>query len=189
MNVAPLFTHFQPSEKYLNRAVLWNARIVLYSRKEHFMKGNIMSGIWREDENGDIVPVPSTVVMHPMVGIFWFIEMGKDDDFVYDAVPISQGEKYDDAIAYGEHYSFWKKHLPKTCTEVIFKDNAYDAYPRGRIVFLPNENKFVIYIDKCICTDDLVKIIEKFQIDNVDIAIEEDEQYRCTQCKSLFINC
>jgi len=143
----------------------------------------------REDENGDIVPVPSTVVMHPMVGIFWFIEMGKDDDFVYDAVPISQGEKYGDAIGYGEHYAFWEKHFPQTCAEVIFKDSAYDAYPSGRIVFLPNENKFVVYIDKCICTDDLVKIIEKFQIDDVDIAIEENGQYRCLKCKSLFINC
>jgi hypothetical protein len=67
---------------------MWNGSMIFCSRKAYFMKGTIMSGIWWEDENGDIVRVPSTVVIDQMVGIFRFIEKGKDDDFVYDAVPI-----------------------------------------------------------------------------------------------------
>jgi len=49
-----------------------------------------MSGIWREDENGDIVRVPVAKMINPKVGIFWIIETECGEDLICDAVLVSQ---------------------------------------------------------------------------------------------------
>jgi hypothetical protein len=145
-----------------------------------------MVGIWREDETGDIVRVPVVVIRNPKVGIFWIIETEHTEDIIYDAVLVSQGEKYGDAIQHAGHYEFWENLKSKSPAEVLFNGRSYDAYPRGRIVFFPAKKRFILYADRCISTDDLGRVLNTFEIDESDFAIKDDEHYRCAQCNPFF---
>ncbi len=146
-----------------------------------------MTGIWRKDENGDIVRAPVAVIRNPKVGIFWIIETEHAEDIIYDVVLVSQGEKYGDAIQHGGHYEFWENLKPKSPTEVLFKSRSYDAYPRGRVVFFPIENRFILYADRCISADDLGRALNTFEIDESAFTIKSDEHYRCAQCNPFFM--
>ena len=151
-------------------------------------RGMNMSGLWQEKKSGKMVRAVKTTRPSPMVGIFWFIEAGDDRNIIYDAVDALQGEKYNDALGYGEHYFFWEKLAPKTPAEVMLKDSAYDAYPRGRIVFTPKKKMYFLYRDKCIAKSDLCLIMETFRIAGADVEIRTDAHYRCAQCNRFFIN-
>jgi len=112
---------------------------------------------YKEDESGEIVPVVDEILPDPVpkVGIFFFV----DGEIIMDTVPVENGEPYGDAIQHGGHYEFWEKLVPKTLAERRFKARAYDAYPRGRVVFFPNRKKYVLYGDRCISTDEYGIII------------------------------
>jgi hypothetical protein len=84
--------------------------------------------------------------MNPKVGIFFFI----DNEILMDAVHIEKGEAYGDAIQHGGHYEFWESLKPNILAERKFKARAYDAYPRGRVVYFPKKEKYIIYADRCI---------------------------------------
>jgi hypothetical protein len=144
---------------------------------------------WREDEQGELIPVYSEEEFEPMVGIFFFV----DDEIIIDSVPVEDGEPYGEAIQYGGHYEFWEMLAPRTLSERRFKARAYDAYPRGRVVFFPDRKKYVLYGDRCISTDDYGIIAEKFGLDLVltegyEINIEHDLHYKCSRCNDSFLD-
>ncbi len=148
-----------------------------------------MAGIigWREDEKGEVVPVIDESIPDPipMVGIFYFI----DDKVLFDAVPTADGEPYGDAVQHGSHYDFWDTLVPKTELEKRFKSRAYDAYPRGRVVFFPKRKTYRVYFDdKCICfSDDMPFILDCFGLDNVEVEFLDDEHYRCASCNPHYL--
>jgi hypothetical protein len=146
-----------------------------------------MSGRWREDEHGEIVRVPAVEIQNPKAGIFWIVESEHGEYIIYDAVPVSQGEKYGDAIQYSGHYEFWENFNPKSPLEVSFKSRPYDAFPRGRIVFFPAKKQFIIYADRCISVEALSQIMDKFEIDDFDFTVKEDEHYRCAECNPFYM--
>ncbi len=137
-----------------------------------------MRGHWQNDENGSIVFVPSGEVPNQQVGIFWFI----DDHVIKDAVPYEAGEPYGEAIQHGGHYEFWDALQPATELEQKLKSRAYDAYPRGRIVFFPERRVFRVYPDRCLNTDEIGLVLEAFDVEDFDIEVVDDEHYRCAQC-------
>jgi hypothetical protein len=147
-----------------------------------------MAGIWKEDENGNVVRIPVAVTRTPKVGIFWIIETERTEDIICDAMPVLQGEKYGDAIQHSGHYEFWENLKPKSPSEVLFKSRPYDAYPRGRVVFFPLENRYILYADRCISANDLGRVLDTFEIDESDFEIKDDEHYRCAQCNLRFVD-
>jgi len=139
----------------------------------------------RADEHGEIIPIYAEKEFEPKVGIFFFV----DDEILMDTVPVEDGEPYGDAIQHGGHYEFWERLVPKTLVESRFKARAYDAYPRGRVIFFPKMKKFVLYGDRCISTDEYGLVAEKFDLDlvlteGIEIGIEHDFDYKCIQCNS-----
>ena len=147
-----------------------------------------MTGKWREDENGEIVMVPVVETQNPKVGIFWIIDTERGEDIIHDAVLVSQGEKYGDAIQYSGHYEFWESLTPRSLSEIMFKSSTYDAFSRGRIVFFPAKKQFIIYADRCISAEELSQIMDKFEIDDFDFTVKEDEHYRCSECNPHFVD-
>ena len=105
-----------------------------------------MRGNWKEDETGDIVFIPSGEMPNQQVGIYWFI----DNEVIKDAVPYKDGEPYGEAIQHGGHYDFWQALQPTTEIERKLKSRAYDAYPRGRVIYFPKKNMCRIYHDFCL---------------------------------------
>lgn len=138
---------------------------------------------WREDENGEIVPVMDETLpdTSPRVGIFFFV----GDKILMDAVPAEKGEPYGNAMQHGSHYEFWKSLVPQTMIERRFKARAYDAYPRGRVVYFPDRQKYRIYADSRLTMDEITLISELFELIGVNIEIETDEHYRCAKCNPI----
>ena len=121
----------------------------------------------------------------PQVGIFFFIGA----TILSDSVAVEKGEKYGAAIQYGEHYNFWEAVKPATLAERKFKARAYDAFPRGRVVYFPDGNKYRIYYDTCLrMQPDLNRVIERFNLELMDTEIEKDEHYQCAKCNPNFLD-
>ena len=143
-----------------------------------------MRGNWKEDESGGLVFIPSGEMPNQQVGIYWFI----DNEVIKDAVPYKEGEPYGEAIQHGSHYEFWEALQPTSEIERKLKSRAYDAYPRGRVVFFPARKVFCIYLDRCLDSDDSVRIDEAFEIEDFDIEYGDDEHYRCAGCNPFFVD-
>jgi hypothetical protein len=120
----------------------------------------------------------------PKVGIFFFI----DNSILVDAVPVEKGEQYGNAIQHGSHFEFWESLVPKTLTERQFKARAYDAYPRGRVVYFPNEKKCCIYADTCLERKNIVLVGKQFELIDEDIELQTDEHYKCAGCNPYFLD-
>jgi hypothetical protein len=116
----------------------------------------------------------------PKVGIFFIIE----NQILMDAVPAKNGEPYGDTLGYGSHYEFWNNLVPWNLIEKKFKKRAYDAFPRGRVVFFTQEKKFVLYADKCLKQNKTKWIAEQFGLS--DVVLKRDEHYQCAKCNRLF---
>ena len=143
-----------------------------------------MRGHWEITENDEVVFIPSGKIANQQVGIYWFI----DNKVIKDAVYYKQGEPYGEAIQHGSHYKFWQALKPTTDSERKLKSRAYDAYPRGRIVFFPARKVFRIYLDSCVDSDDLAKVLDSFEVEDFDIEIGDDEHYHCASCNPHFMD-
>lgn len=120
----------------------------------------------------------------PKVGIFFFV----GSNILLDQVPVENGEPYGDAVQYGGHYEFWDRLNPKTSAEIRFKARAYDAFPRGRVVYFPARHKYFIYHDGCLRNVELKVVVEKFELKKSDIEFAKDERYKCAGCNPCFID-
>ena len=143
-----------------------------------------MRGNYKEDESGEIAFIPSGEISNQQVGIYWFI----DNEVIKDVVPYKEGEPHGEMIQHGSHYEFWEALQPTTEIERKLKSRAYDAYPRGRVVFFPARKVFCIYLDRCLDSDDSVRVDEAFEIEDFDIEHGDDEHYRCAGCNPFFVD-
>ncbi len=119
----------------------------------------------------------------PRVGIFFKI----NTDFLIDAVPLTDGEPYGDAVGYSGHYEFHEILEPSTPSECRFKMHDYDYYPRGRVVGFPKKNSFTLYTDPCLTPDDVSRVISLFALDGQTVEVAGDEHYRCSACNKSYL--
>lgn len=112
-----------------------------------------------------------------MVGIYFYV----DGKFIIDAVLLEQGEAYGDFVQHGGHYDYWSALTPSSRIEYLFKSRAYDAFPRGRVVYDSEKKKYILYADKCLLKQHLIKQIQQaFGI--TDAIVKTDEHYKCSSC-------
>jgi len=117
-----------------------------------------------------------------LVGIYFFV--GKE--ILIDTVPLSEGEKTEISIDHkGSHHAFWENLTPKNAAEKMFKSRAYDAFPRGRVLFHLKRNKFIIYRDRCLGDEQVRIVMGKFGLNPAECDIEYDAHYRCAGCNPL----
>jgi hypothetical protein len=129
---------------------------------------------------GKLIPRYSEVAIEPRVGIFFFV----DGEIIMDAVPVEKGERRGDAIQHGNHYEFWKSLEPTNSYEEKFKAGHVDRYPRGRVDYFPSKNQFCIYYDPCLELNvEIIVVSEKFDLEGVDIELENAENYKCANCR------
>jgi hypothetical protein len=117
------------------------------------------------------------------VGIFFKI----GNDFLIDAVLLTDGEPYGDAIGYSSHYDFHENLAPSTPAERRFKLHDYDFYPRGRVVCFPKKNAFTLYTDPCLTPEDIIQLISLFALDGQTVEVAGDEHYRCSNCNKHYL--
>jgi len=119
------------------------------------------------------------------VGIFFKIE----NEFLIDSVKVENGEPYGESITYGGHYEYHEKFVSSKPLELRFKIRDYDYYPRGRVVFNSVTNMFRLYVDPCLTPDDIIQLIELFDLDSSQVDIAGDEHYRCARCNRAYVDC
>lgn len=117
------------------------------------------------------------------VGIFFKVA----DSFIVDSVALEAGEPYGDAIQYGGHYNFHEKYEPSTVQEHRFRLHDYDYYPRGRVVYFPKRNTFILYRDPCLTDDDVQQIVGLFGLVKQPVEVADDEHYRCAGCTTSYL--
>jgi len=108
----------------------------------------------------------------PKVGIFWILH----DGLLAFGVPYTQGEKYGDFINTPDgHYEIWEKHR-KTSGKL---SEDYTAYPRGRIVYRINDQKFLVYLNRKHLKNERIKkrIIKEFRIPADQAEFKHDRHY------------
>lgn len=74
-----------------------------------------------------------------------------------------------------EHFTTWDKELTKK-----FPYADFATFPRGRVMFEINENRHIIYADKCITGEEEARIEALFQTINAKVC--RDEHYACDKC-------
>jgi hypothetical protein len=115
------------------------------------------------------------------VGIFFVV----NDDLVFDMAPLEQGELYGDTIGISGHYDYWEALTPQNPTEQLFKNHAYDYFPRGRVVYFMKSSSFRLYADRCMKKTDIEKVAAAFQLPAYQLA--RDEHYQCARCNLEYI--
>lgn len=127
----------------------------------------------------------------PCVGIFWGCR-GQDGSLVLlaDKTPTDQAEEYGDCHTHPTgHAEFWeglarlgasgleRRGLP---TDPAW--HQYEAIPRGRVVYLPAEDRFIIYADRRLHGPAFVaQIVTAFGIPAGRYEVKSDPHYRAVR--------
>lgn len=124
----------------------------------------------------------------PCVGIFWGIRDSDSGIFLLaDKTPIDQGEAYGECITHPNgHYEFWEGLSQLGAAALTSRGmptapawHEYEEFPRGRIVYWPKENRFVIYADRRLQTTTFIEqLLREFGIPNDSYAVCSDSHYR-----------
>jgi len=124
----------------------------------------------------------------PCVGIFWGItdETG-NHRLLVEKTEITTAESYGDCLTHaGGHYEFWEKlsqlgvsklrSLGLPIEPAIYE---YEQIPRGRVVYWPQKQRFIIYADRRLQTKVLIeKIAEEFSLPSDTFSVRSDSHYQ-----------
>lgn len=109
------------------------------------------------------------------VGVFYII----NDEIYSDATNVRNADKYGQSYTYGSHYDFYYDELAKYYDMPWLKEIDYDYYPRGRVIFRKDLNKYVLFLDPDLDKPKYVDMIaQEFGLHNGGFYVDtEDEHY------------
>lgn len=124
----------------------------------------------------------------PSVGIFWGIP---DEDgrwvLLADKTPVDRGEAYGDCVTHATgHAEFWDG-LARLGADGLARRglpgapawHPYEAFPRGRVVYWPNADRFVIFADPRLrSTAFIARVIAEFGLPSARSDVRSDLHYR-----------
>jgi hypothetical protein len=113
----------------------------------------------------------------PEVGIFWEV----NGALILDGVPLGAAEAWGQFKNYpGSHEKMWRRYQR---VDSALKEIAYDAPPRGRVVYDAVARRFYLYADVCILRNEaLVAKIRGGLHLPPEVAAGPDDHYRCANC-------
>lgn len=122
------------------------------------------------------------------VGIFWGItDQELDFTLLADRTPIDQGEAYGECITHPTgHYEFWERLSDLGAPALISRGlpsapawHEYEEFPRGRVVYWPEQKRFVIYADRRLQTASFIeRVVTDFGIPDGAYVVKSDSHYR-----------
>lgn len=126
----------------------------------------------------------------PCVGIFWFIsDTDGGPTLLADKTPIDAAEPYGECLTHPTgHAEFWDALARLGAAALKARGlptapalHEYEEFPRGRIVYWPEDQRFVIYADKRLHHRQLVsQIVAEFGIPTGAYSVQGDPHYRRT---------
>ncbi len=119
-----------------------------------------------------------TDMSEPEVGIFFIV----GDELFRKSTPLCDAELSDDSrIHLGSHRAFWEEIRRE---KAVLSGVPYDFYPRGRVLFSANDERFWVYVDRPTRKDHvmIVNILSEFHLPQDKTKIRCDPQYKCRAC-------
>lgn len=124
----------------------------------------------------------------PSVGIFWGIS-GEDGSItpLIDKTSIWRAERYAESRTHATgHAEFWEglarlgpAKLERRGLPTAPAWYPYDAFPRGRVVYLPTDDRFIIYADARLRRAGFIaQIVAAFGISEGRYVVMGDPHYR-----------
>jgi hypothetical protein len=124
----------------------------------------------------------------PRLGIFWYVEHPRGNSHLISAsCPLEQAEEYGDFLTFAAgHYELWEKLRTDLkaapALRAIVHLFAYEAWPRGRIVFNRPRDRFIIYADRKLLNPRFISQIQaRFNLPPERVETATDEHYRSTE--------
>ncbi|WP_244480130.1 hypothetical protein [Methylobacterium sp. Leaf465] len=147
------------------------------------MKASISSTLTTHPK-ASIVP---SKTLPPSVGIFWgVLEKGRTV-LVTDRSSLGEAEAYGDCLTHSRgHYEVWeawrrlgatvlgRQGLPPTIA-----DHEYEAFPRGRVVYMCDLRSFTIYADQNLQQlETIAELLRLFGLAGESYLVRADAHYR-----------
>jgi len=112
------------------------------------------------------------------VGVFWLFQ-GK---VITDSTPISKAEPYGECLTHPRgHLEHWTELQQRGTVPAGVE---YEEPPRGRVVYFPASDRFVLYADRCILSKKAVlkRIMTALFLPAERTTTSSDLHYRCAGC-------
>lgn len=122
------------------------------------------------------------------MGLFFYVE----GELVILSTPLSEGENDGDFINDPRgHSDCWEALRTEPDNSTVRRNRAksYDFYPRGRCLYRVRDDRYLLYVDRCILrkADVIEEIIRLFHIPRGKTDVELDLQYQCAACNPHYV--
>ncbi len=121
----------------------------------------------------------------PQVGIFWCVlEPAGARHLLAERCALDAAEEYGDCLTFGPgHYEIWQQWQrtggPTLSLASVIRGHEYEEWPRGRVVFDRNADRFFLYCDRRIQNSGLVpELISVFHLPLDRVTVRGDSHYR-----------
>lgn len=124
--------------------------------------------------------------MTKFVGIFWFIAQDRTSILLSDKTPLNEAEPYGLCLGHSTgHAEFWERlgllgesSLRARGLPTAPAWHGYDEFPRGRVVYIPGEEAFVIYADRRLHAPPAIRLItQEFGLTGSRFVVRGDPHY------------
>ena len=121
----------------------------------------------------------------PHVGIFWcVVDLAGDRHLLVEHCALDAAEEYGDCLTFGPgHYEVWQRWQRTGGSTLslasVIRGHEYEEWPRGRVVFDRDSDRFFVYCDRRIQNNGLVpELIAVFHLPLDRVTVREDSHYR-----------
>ncbi|GJE41589.1 hypothetical protein [Methylobacterium soli] len=130
---------------------------------------------------------PTSETPGPSVGIFWGVPEGGRMVLVTDRTPLAEAEAYGDCLTHPHgHYEVWEAWRRLGATTLrrrglppAIAGNEYEAFPRGRVVYMRGPALFTLYADRRLQKPETIaELVLRFGLAAECYAVRSDAHYR-----------
>ena len=123
----------------------------------------------------------------PTVGIFWGVPDGGRTVLVTDRTTLAQAETYGDCLTHPRgHHEVWEAWRRLGATALCRRGlppaiagHEYEAFPRGRVVYMRGPALFTLYADRRLQRPDtLADLVRLFGLTGERHTVRSDAHYR-----------
>ena len=140
-----------------------------------------------DDTAGPSPGLPVDAQPSPSVGIFWDVPQGGRTMLVTDRTPLTEAEVYGDCLTHSRgHHEVWEAWRRLGATVLrrrglppAIAGHEYEAFPRGRVVYMRGPALFTLYADRRLQRPDTIaEVIRLFGLAGERHAVRSDAHYR-----------
>ncbi|MBY0251922.1 MAG: hypothetical protein K2X54_11155 [Methylobacterium organophilum] len=130
---------------------------------------------------------PPSLDIPPSVGIFWGVPDGGRIVLVTDRTLLVEAEAYGDCLTHPRgHHEVWEAWRRLGATALrrrglppVIAGHEYEAFPRGRVVYMRGPALFTLYADRRLQRSELVaELLRVFGLGGQHHAVRSDAHYR-----------